>query len=122
MKQELTDKIIEKCPQLFANLKHIEASDGWYDLIRTTAICIEQELKNLPLELQGQVLAQQVKSKFGGLRFYISKSTPHILGIISMAEAFSYKLCEKCGAPASTNNDGGWIRTLCENHKKDDTK
>jgi len=37
-----------------------------------------------------------------------------IMGAIDMAEAMSYRTCEKCGQPGTERSDG-WIRTLCDN-------
>lgn len=64
-----------------------------------------------------QVVALQVKEKFGGLRFYYSGGDDYIRGVVSMAEEMSYRTCEECGAPGTTDK-GGWIRTLCEEHKR----
>ena len=63
-----------------------------------------------------QVVAIQVKEKFGGLRFYYSGGDDYIDGVVAMAESMSYRTCEVCGAPG-TSTEGGWIRTLCEEHK-----
>lgn len=110
MKQELADKIFEKCPELFSSLKHIEAPDGWFKLIETASVLIENTLKSLPPELQGQVKAVQIKSKFGGARYYLSKSTPYINGVISLVESLSFSTCEKCSLSAKNR---GW-NTLCD--------
>lgn len=64
-----------------------------------------------------QVVAIQVKEKFGGLRFYYNGGDDHIQGVVNMAESMSYRTCEECGAPGKSNNEG-WIRTLCEAHTK----
>lgn len=63
-----------------------------------------------------QVVATQVKEKFAGLRFYYSGGDDYIDGVVSMAESMSYRTCEECGAPG-TSTQGGWVRTLCEEHK-----
>jgi hypothetical protein len=63
-----------------------------------------------------QVVATQVKEKYGTLRFYFDGGDDYIDGIIAMAESMSARTCEVCGAPG-TSNGGGWIRTLCEEHK-----
>lgn len=64
-----------------------------------------------------QVIAVQVKEKFGGLRFYYMGGDDYIRGLENMAESMSYRTCEECGAPG-TSTGGGWIRTLCETHQK----
>ena len=55
----------------------------------------------------------QVKEKFGGLRVYFSGGDDYIEGLVSMAESFSYKICEVCGERGKPNK-GGWIVTLCD--------
>jgi hypothetical protein len=65
---------------------------------------------------------QQVKEKFGGLRFYIRydgiPEDRHEAArqCIREAEAESYTTCEDCGAPGSTGPRPGrrWILTLCD--------
>jgi hypothetical protein len=63
-----------------------------------------------------QVVAMQVKEKFGTLRFYYSGGDDVIDGMVSIAESLSAVTCEECGSPGSTR-DGGWIRTLCDKHE-----
>ena len=60
-----------------------------------------------------QVVAAQVKEKFGALRFYYDGGDDYIRGLSSMAEAMSARTCESCGVPA-TQTHGGWIKTICQ--------
>lgn len=62
-----------------------------------------------------QVVALQVKEKFGGLRFYYEGGDDTISEYVAMAEAMSYITCEECGAPGS-RSDGGWIKVVCRDH------
>jgi hypothetical protein len=62
-----------------------------------------------------QVVATQVKEKFGTLRFYYSGGDDFVDGVISFAENLSAVTCEKCGKPGKTRG-GGWIQTLCDEH------
>ena len=62
-----------------------------------------------------QVVVDQVKEKFGTLRFYYTGGNDQIRGMVSMAESMSGVTCEECGAPGTTVGRG-WIRTLCEVH------
>ena len=66
-----------------------------------------------------QVVADQVKEKFGTLRFYYHGGDSKVDGMVRMAESMSACMCEECGAPG-TQTQGGWIRTLCDTHRKDD--
>lgn len=141
MSPELDSKLCEKYPKIFVN-RHadmrttamcwgFECGSGWYNII--DALCSniqsyihnnnnwrEQLLKNnpynnkIPDELP-QVVAVQVKEKFGGLRFYVDRSDSVVDALISMAESMSYRTCEVCGSPG-TPRRGGWIRTLCDTH------
>jgi len=59
----------------------------------------------------------QVKEKFGGLRFY--GSTPagtryELRGYIQFAEAISFIICEVCGNKGEPRRSHSWIRTLCD--------
>jgi len=62
-----------------------------------------------------QVVARQVKEKFGSLRFYVSGSDDTVDGIIRLAEVMSVRICEKCGAlnELVTLAGQGWIQTTC---------
>ena len=60
-----------------------------------------------------QVTLDQVKEKFGTLRFYYSGGDDEISGMVRMAESMSGVTCEECSAPAKTHGPG-WIRTICE--------
>ncbi len=63
-----------------------------------------------------QVVATQVKEKFGGLRFYYLGGDSYIRGVIDMAENMSYSICDVCGAVGTPNKDG-WIKVRCPDHK-----
>jgi len=60
-----------------------------------------------------QVVASQVKEKFGTLRFYYDGGDEYIHGLSAMAEAMSARTCESCGNPARSSNNG-WITTMCQ--------
>lgn len=85
-----------------------------------TLMCVDRDIEN-PLYRKvtdkiPQVVVDQVKEKFGGLRFYYSGGDEYISGLVSMAESMSYATCEECGNPGKPNI-GGWIRTLCTTHR-----
>jgi len=62
-----------------------------------------------------QVTLDQVKEKFGTLRFYYTGGDDYISGMVTMAESMSGVTCEECGKPGERVG-GGWITTLCEEH------
>lgn len=64
-----------------------------------------------------EVVAVQVKEKFGTLRFYTNGGDEYIYGAISMAEALSAATCETCGAPGKLRGIG-WLYTACDAHTR----
>lgn len=91
---------------------------GWYPLIEKLSEVIQNHIDNA--HRQGkecpQVIVQQVKEKFGTLRFYYDGGDEFISGAVWLAESMTSHLCEKCGGLGS-RRDGGWIRTLCDVHE-----
>ena len=63
-----------------------------------------------------QVTVEQIKEKFGGLRFYYQGGDEYIHGLVSMAESWAGIACEECGG-IGEGRSGGWIRTLCDKHE-----
>jgi len=59
---------------------------------------------------------EQIKEKFGGLRFYYQGGNEHISGMVTMAEVWAGRSCETCGN-VGVRRSGGWIRTLCDIHE-----
>ena len=73
---------------------------------------IKNPLRDVP-DLIPQVTLDQVKEKFGTLRFYYSGGDDIIDGMVRMAESMSGVTCEECGNPGKSRG-GGWIHTYCE--------
>ena len=59
-----------------------------------------------------QVTLDQVKEKFGTLRFYYSGGDDYISGMVSLAESMTGVTCESCGN-IGEQRGGGWIHTYC---------
>lgn len=72
----------------------------------------------LPKDPVPQVVVEQVKEKFGTLRFYYRGGDSFIRGLVSMAEAMTEVTCEECGNPGKLLS-GGWVRTLCRKHAEE---
>jgi hypothetical protein len=140
MDQTLQNKLFEKYPNLFSNRTKTpmescmswgcEVGNGWYDILSSLCWMIKQHEDNIleRIKIINKVGTQndkedleyfpvkfdQIKEKFGGLRVYFSGGDEYIEGLVSMAESFSYQICEECGEKGKPNK-GGWISTLCEN-------
>jgi hypothetical protein len=63
-----------------------------------------------------QVVALQVKEKFGILRFYYQGGDDYVRGLVRMAENMSAVTCEQCGSTDDTvhQTKTNWIRTRCK--------
>lgn len=73
---------------------------------------MEQHPRPVPDSIP-QVTLDQVKEKFGTLRFYYTGGDDYISGMVSLAESLSGVTCESCGSPSEVQNDGGWMRSIC---------
>ena len=69
------------------------------------------DFRQVPPEFP-QVTLDQVKEKFGTLRFYYSGGDDVIDGMVRMAESMSGVICENCGNPGDRRG-GGWVHTYC---------
>jgi len=94
-----------------------ECGDGWFPILNQLMGNIQHHIdwKNRTEEVVQQVVLEQVKEKFGTLRFYYSGGDDYISGLVSMAESMSGVICETCGNPG-TSTSGGWIKTACKEH------
>ena len=73
---------------------------------------VKMGIQEVP-DLISQVVAQQVKEKYGGLRFYYSGGDDTINAYVTFAEYLSDRTCDVCGAPGK-QRDGSWIATRCD--------
>lgn len=112
---------------------------GWYEVLRSlcTEVTAAYERAGLPVD----IIVDQVKEKFGKLRFYYhheghdpgihafdilggpSFRTMHgnselhqeVAKIVSKWENMSKSVCENCGTPGELRNDIGYrVQTLCD--------
>jgi len=108
------------------NLMAAQAKEGNFDLFddsmkdlnnpeykaKRLSEVIAGDFRSVP-ESISQVTLDQIKEKFGTLRFYYTGGDDIIDGMVRMAESMSGVTCEECSAPAQTHGPG-WIRTICE--------
>lgn len=95
---------------------------GWRPLVER----IDREVEALAPGYR----VDQVKEKFGTLRFYFG-NVPEALydqveAIVDAGEAESGRICEDCGKPGTTaappGRRFGWVRTLCPECRTRDTE
>ena len=110
-------KMIESTPQESCMAWGLEVGDGWYWLIDKLCYQIQRDI-----DLNNdhhQIIATQVKEKFGGLRFYIESGSDEQYSFIDFAETLSYFICEECGSTEEVfQNKTGWIKTTCKKCKE----
>jgi hypothetical protein len=114
-------KMEEQYPKMFAEqYGGFAVSAGWWPILEALCANIQQHLdwKNRDGEVVPQVVVEQIKEKFGGLRFYYQGGDEQIHGMVRMAEAWAANCCEDCCAPGKRRS-GGWIRTLCDKHEEE---
>lgn len=117
--EEFAKKMEERFPKMFAEqYGGFAVGAGWWPILESLCSNIQQHLDwaNRESEVVPQVVVEQIKEKFGGLRFYYQGGDEQIHGMVRMAEAWADSSCEECGKPGERRS-GGWIRTLCEEHE-----
>jgi hypothetical protein len=88
--------------------------EGWHPLVR--------ELEGYLNSIDPDYELQQVKEKFGSLRYYAQTTTTgrefeEFHALIADAENKSDHICEECGEPGETHAYQGWLKTLCDQHR-----
>ena len=136
MTEEKDRLLVEMYPKMFTNRDKsivesplafgFEHEDGWYQLLDTLCHFLQFQTDN---NHYPQVIADQVKEKFGVLNFYyhteeIEHPNPRrndgfLDGAIEFAQSMSAHICEICGLPGETRSFHGWLQTLCPTHTKE---
>jgi len=124
MKKELDKLLCQRYPLIFTE-QNIQMSatamcwglscgEGWFDLID---ILCERLQFWTDHNKAPQVVACQVKEKWGELCFYpIGEASPAQRGMIWMATAMSARICEQCGKPGETLVHQHFHLTRCAEH------
>ena len=130
MSPELDKKLVTKYPKIFANrygdMRNtcmcwgFECDNGWYNIIDCLCSNLQwnTDQNNRP-DKNGnypypQIVASQVKEKYGTLRFYVEGATAEQHAVISFVETLSAHVCENCGSMKNIGSTQGWYKTLCE--------
>jgi len=120
MNNKLEGKLIKNFPKIFVSNKNrnepfrlfgFECDDGWYELIYNLCEKIQKECNDSSCD---QVVAAQVKEKFGTLRFYYIGGNDIINKLVMEAEDKSKYLCELTGNKGVLCKRGAWYKTLCQ--------
>jgi hypothetical protein len=125
---EKSRRLIEISPDIFRGncsklpfpMFGFECGDGWFELLKD----LIEEIKGI-LEKMGSFMAidlddgipfkvDQVKEKYGTLRFYTNWTTDEIGAAIDRAEDRSGITCDECGKPGKLGKRGGWMATNCK--------
>ena len=130
MNAKLDNYLVQKYPKIFINRYEspmvtclcfgFEHGDGWFWLLDQLCYSIQshidmnneykkEEDKKIP-----QVVATQVKEKFGTLNFYFSGGDDYIDGMVRLVENMSANVCEFCGTTENVGYTSGWISTICK--------
>jgi len=144
MHELLDNYLCKKYPKIFVDRNKSEmescmhwglaVGNGWFSLLDNVCSNIQRHIDNPPWvenkktgkfeepkePVCSQVIALQVKEKFGGLRFYTSGGDEYTRALIDDAEALSYSICEQCGRMDDDvgRNRKGWIQTTCREHAR----
>lgn len=124
------DDLREKYPAIFSKKCEISVGEGWIPTLDRMCNLIQRHKDMNDHMGYTQVVAVQVKQKYGGLRFYYN-SEPQVHlndntrwsdwrswvdGVISMTEAMCRITCENCGAPGKGRVSGGYYYVSCDKH------
>ena len=119
--ETFSKRMHERFPLMFSKpYGGFTIGEGWYDIIESLCANIQSHMdwKNRESQVVPQVIVEQIKEKFGGLRFYYQGGDDTISGMVRMAEAWASTSCETCG-DKGTQRGGGWVRTLCDKHEEE---
>ena len=97
----------------------IECEDGWFNLLDELLTKIEYLISEEDL-----FVVNQIKEKWGGLRFYYYTDSPNSDAIEKLVDEYekrSLNICEICGKEGSVVETRG-LWTLCREHFEEQIK
>jgi hypothetical protein len=130
MKEELQLELVKKYPKILKDFRGdprqtclafgIETGSGWYELLDKCMNKLQYFCDLCSKEgREVQVVANQVKEKYGSLRFYVSVHGANEIesdilhNIIDHTEMMSSQICEESGEHGVPCVKWGWYKTLC---------
>tara|TARA_R110000737_G_C14607521_1_gene490352 strand:- start:329 stop:778 length:450 start_codon:yes stop_codon:yes gene_type:complete len=136
MRDSMEEILVKAHPVIFRDYKKspretclawgLECGDGWFAIIKELCKDVDEYCKDRPFV----IVADQVKEKFGTLRFYYHTERSGgedsdedyrvIRDIVSKYERLSEVTCEVTGQPGTMHmrSPSGWIRTLSKEQAK----
>lgn len=123
MSPDLDELLCQRYPSIFAD-RHASmqttcmcwgfcCGDGWFALIDELCARLQHMTDH---EGEPQIVAVQVKEKFGTLRFYVRSATEAQFKLIDEVEERSFFICEVCGAPGELLDESSWYQVRCPEH------
>ena len=119
--EKFAERMEKSYPKMFqGKYGGFAVGKGWYPILERLCANIQQHIEwaNRETEVVPQVVVEQIKEKFGGLRFYYQGGDEQIHGMVRMAEAWAGVACEECGG-IGKRRGSGWIRNLCDLHESE---
>lgn len=129
MNEALEQALLQKYPRILAGhprglqpspgFRGFEHDDGWMALLESGLELIQwhtEQATDAADDPVPAVTVQQVKEKFGSLRFYYSGGDAFVAGVVAMMTAISLKTCEICGDAGQCRGREGNVKTLCPSH------
>ena len=128
MDQVLSDRLIAAFPHLYRSWQDrdmrqvwrtrqdFECGDGWFEVLWQLSAHLDTLIAKLPVSDQDAYAPTNIKEKFGGLRFYMTKRTPEMDHAIRRTEGQSIRTCEQCGKPGMQLKENHLILTRCPEH------
>lgn len=114
---EFALKRINQLPEVLH--EHVETNDPCRSYVNPGWVQLVIDLHNEIVAIAPEYRLNQVKEKFGGLRFYTNIRDATARDIISKYEALSETVCDVCGAPGKKRSiERKYIATRCDDHNK----
>jgi len=113
-----SNNLLESFPRLYRKggmFREFECGDGWHRIVYDLSVAVEASARQRGVDPDSDQwpLVQQVKEKYGALRFYLWNANEEMGKLVEEAERQSLRTCEQC-AQAGRVRNGGWVRTLCD--------
>ncbi len=119
MEYRTLSQLMDAHPKLFkGKLPRVPSENpcGWGKIVHELCAQMESELDDAELR---KIRIEQIKEKFGALRFYYSARLSkerllHLRALVAVAEERSKQTCHACGQPAELATNGDWLSTYCQ--------